>query len=150
MFQVVVAVEKDSAMAPKKVDYAVLHSTVGWPNSKCGFTKSFTKCMFFLIKWSSLSHHLIHQAFFRGSMLAAPLPFSRGSKKRKMQFENVCLRYSEHLYFTPGQNYISFLNEAPSFLKSRLSLKFWYDSSAWFLPFSCSPFALRMPVSWPS
>lgn len=89
VFQVVVAVEKDSAMAPKKVDYAVLHSTVGWPNSKCGFTKSFTKCMFFLIKWSSLSHLLIHQAFLRGSMLAAPLPFSRGSKKEKMQFENV-------------------------------------------------------------
>lgn len=54
VFQVVVAVEKDSAMAPKKVDYAVLHSTVGWPNSKCGFTKIFTKCMFFSIKWSSL------------------------------------------------------------------------------------------------
>ncbi len=40
LFEVVVAVEKDSAMAPKKVDYAVLHSTVRWPNSKGGFTKS--------------------------------------------------------------------------------------------------------------
>lgn len=47
----------------------------------------------------ALSHHLIHQAFMLGSMLAVPLPFSRGSEKKKMQFENVCLRYFEQLYF---------------------------------------------------